>query len=176
MEKISKGATYTICNHHYCSTCIVKFIRTIRINNSRQVPCPCCRRSLSLIVIADKSGISNDELEYIKAYNASFSEERDLIDSLINAAVLLKAFYRETVRTKGFNMLQNWHLNVLLAISTQYYLITLFLAVSGVTDCKHSVFSFKNSFYLLIFSIGCVISHTWSIINDNRGLQHAAGQ
>ena len=105
MEEMGRKAVYTICNHNYCSTCIIKFVRT---NQGRQIVCPYCRRLLSLLVIADENGVEKDELDYIKNYNASFSDERDLIDCLISIPSVIKAFFSEVIRTKGMILLSNW--------------------------------------------------------------------
>ena len=43
-------------------------------------------------------------MEYIQSYNANFSEERDLIDSLIYLPSQVKSFKRAFTRTKGMNI------------------------------------------------------------------------
>ena len=59
MDEMGNKGVYAICDHNFCATCIVKFIRT---KHGQQVDCPYCRRALTILVVADENGPTQDEL------------------------------------------------------------------------------------------------------------------
>lgn len=78
-----------LCSHAYCAGCIVKYIKT---QNKATVRCPFCRKQITYLCVYNPS-IVTEETDFITSFNLLFSEERTLVDHLIDMPARIKRSY-----------------------------------------------------------------------------------
>ena len=121
--------------------------------------CPYCRSIVTLLVIGDESGLSQDELTGIRNYNANYCEVRDMIDSILNLPTSIRNSVRELIDSRGRIIFRNWQFNMFLAVIAWYYLISYCPADGGIPELVYNIFCFVDDFALVIIVAVGMLSH-----------------
>ena len=98
-----------------------------------KIDCPYCRRKVTFLVIQNQQGPSDEELDCIRQYNFTHSEERGFIDNLRNAPFLIRQFWREVVETNGLLLVRRWQF-------ITYILFGIFYLLSPLDIIPEAVF------------------------------------
>lgn len=82
INKMEGLKTLALCRHAFCAPCITNYIKS---KGGEMIGCPFCRKSVTYLAIQTPATLKRQDLDYLKAYNMRYSEERTFGDAILDA-------------------------------------------------------------------------------------------